>query len=409
TVTLNYQLPFVDGLGLKASINQYKRDIYNKQFNLPYEMTLFNTLGEHNHIVGDQAVGIRPREADEFLLSRYDKIERYQFNAQINYRKNFGDHSLDALLVYEQAEGDDLWFNGRRDEFISSDIDQIIGGSPDPGNSTVDGNQNQTARISYIGLVSYNYGQKYLLEASFRYDGSIIFAPDNRWGFFPSASAGWRISNEPFFNSGFIDDLMIRASVGLLGNDAVGDFQWLQSYDIVDGAIFDGPTFGLQPGVIANRAITWEKSLSYNAGVNATLWEGKMNLRLDLFRRDTYDILGSRQLSIPSTFGALLPDENYQKIDSKGFEIELGYNGQAGSSGDAVNYYVRGNFGYAVNEVIQLDEAENIRPYQSEIGRPTGGIFGYVATGILRTQADLDALPEGYTIEGNEPRLGMLN
>lgn len=409
TMTINYTIPFVKGLSAKAAINGYKRDVYNKQFNLPYNMTLFNTLGGHNHIVGDSVVGIRPRAADEFLLSRYDKGERYQLNAQLNYKRSFGSHNIDALLVYEQAEEDNVWFNGRRDNFISSAIDQIIAGSP--VNALVDGRQSQSARISYVGLASYNYAQKYLLEASFRYDGSVIFAPGHRWGFFPSASAGWRISDEPFFkdNIRFINDLKLRASVASIGNDAVGSFQWLQSYNIVDGAIFDNQTLGLQQGVLANRNITWEKSLSYNAGFDSRFLNNKMSLKLDLFYRHTYDILGSRQQSIPSTFGASLPDENYQEINSKGIDIEAGYNNQFGSSKNPFTYYIRGNFSYATNKVIRLDEAQNIRPYQSKIGRPVNGIFGYVATDILRTQADLDALPAGYTILGVKPQLGMLN
>src|SRR5690606_20960818 len=100
---------------------------------------------------------------------------------------------------------------------------------------------------------------------------------------------------------------------------------------------------------------------------------------------------------------------NYQEIDTKGFEIALGYNDAIGAGNSAFNYFFRGNFGYATNEVIQMDEAENIRPHESELGRPIidNDFFALVSAGILRTQADLDALPEGYTINGQEPRLGM--
>lgn len=407
TLTLNYTVPFVKGLSAKTSINRYKRNTYTKQFNLPYTMIVFNTTGQHNHIVGDSAVGIRPRAADQFLLSRNDREDNYQFNAQLNYKRSFGLHSIDALAVYEQAEGDDVWFNGRRDDFISPAIDQYVAGSP--VGSTVDGEQDQSARVSYVGLLSYNYAQKYLLEASFRYDGSVKFAPENRWGFFPSVSAGWRISDEPFFEKvGFINDLKLRASVGLLGNDAVGGWQWLQSFNIRDGAIFGGPTLGLEPGVLANRALTWEKSLTYNAGFDSRFWKDRMSMKLDLFYRHTYDILRSKQETLPSTLGADLPDENYAVINSKGFEVELGYNSKSASK-NQFNYYIRGNFGYSINKVIQTDEGQNIRPYQSQIGHNTGRIFGYIATGILRTQKDIDALPAGYTINGAPPQLGMLN
>ncbi len=110
-----------------------------------------------------------------------------------------------------------------------------------------------------------------MLEASFRYDGSVIFAPENRWGFFPSVSAGWVVSEESFFHRkfGFINYLKLRGSAGLLGNDAVGNFQWLQAYNIVTGAILNNQSYGLEPGALANKNITWEKSLSYNAGLDA--------------------------------------------------------------------------------------------------------------------------------------------
>lgn len=408
-VTLNYTVPFIKGLSAKTSINRYTRDANQKNFNLPYDMTLFNTTGTNNHIVGDNPVGPRPRAAVEFLNSRYDKFERYQFNAQVNYKRNFGKHGIDALAVYEQAEENFNNFNAQRNDFISPAIDQYIGGSA--VGSTAGGSESESARLSYVGLVSYNYAQKYMLEGSFRYDGSVIFAPENRWGFFPSVSAGWKVSSEPFFSKiNFIDELKLRASVGLLGNDQVGNFQWLQSYNIITGgSVFNTLQQGLQAGVLANRDITWEKSLTYNVGLDARFFDKKFNFKGDVFYRHTYDILGDREASVPSTLGASLPDENYREIDAKGFEIELGYENQTGSSKNALNYYIRGNFGYATNKVIRTNEAQNIRPYLAQTGHNIGRIFGYVATGVIRTDKDLQSLPAGYTILGVAPQLGMLN
>jgi TonB-linked SusC/RagA family outer membrane protein len=344
----------------------------------------------------------------EFLNSYSDKRERYQFNAQLNYKRNFGKHGLDALLVYEQAEETNIDFNGRRDGFISPVIDQYVGGSV--VGSSAGGGEEESGRLSYVGLISYNYAQKYLLEGSFRYDGSVIFAPENRWGFFPSVSAGWKVSNEPFFqNVKFINDLKLRASVGLLGNDAIDYYQWVQSYNIITGgAVFDDVQQGLQAGVLANRSVTWEKSRTYNAGLDARFLD-KMNFKIDVFKRHTYDILGDRKSSLPSTLGADLPDENYEVIDAHGFEVELGYDNSVGSAKNKLSYYIRGNFGYADNKVIVTDEGENIRPYQSQIGYNTGRIFGLIATDVIRTQEDLDKLPAGYTIMGVAPKLGMLN
>ena len=422
-ITLNYNVPFIRGLSFKTYLNKFRRDEYTKQLNLPYNMVVFNTLGGHNHIVGDSAVGLRARAADQYLRSEDEKLNRYQFNAQLDYKRNFGKHGIDAVLVYEQAESDNPSFYGREDNLLSSSLDQYIS-SQLP--TDVGGDENQSARISYVGIASYNYAQKYLLDGSFRYDASLNFPKYNRWSFFPSVSAGWRISQEPFFDKvNFINDLKLRASAALVGNDeAQGQFEYLRLYDITGGAVFNNSTLGIEPDVIPNPTLTWEKTLSYNTGLDASLFDNRMSFKLDMFYSHTYDILGSPQQSVPNTFGASLADSNWEKIDAKGFEIELGYNNKPGSK-NQLSYYVRGNFGFATTKITQVDEAQNLPSYWSAIGRPVGVqsngsmnrnglyskdmLFGYVATGILRTQADLDALPQGYTILGVKPQLGMLN
>jgi TonB-linked SusC/RagA family outer membrane protein len=412
---LEYQVPWVTGL--RASLAYYKgyTDSYEKQFNMPYDMTLFNTWGLHNHIIGDSAVGIRPRSAEEFLLTKNAPYNQYQLNAQVTYQHAFGRHAVDALFVYEQAASDTGWAQAQRDSFVTA-IDQYIAGSTAPENQRVSGTEAQTARLSYVGSVGYSYADRYYLQGSFRYDGSVIFAPGKRWGLFPSVSAGWRLSQEPFFKVPFINELKLRASYGMVGNDDVGAFQWTQKYVITTGAVFNNPTTGLAPGSLANPDITWEKSQSYNVGLDSRFWDNRMSLTFDLFNRHTYDILGDRQQAVTDLFGASLPDENWEVVNGHGFEVELGYTGGAAPEGGAVKYYVRGNVGYAANKVVKFNEAQGIRPYLSRIGRPTSGnpstdnlCFGYIATGILRTQADLDALPPGYTINGQTPQLGMLN
>ncbi len=136
-----------------------------------------------------------------------------------------------------------------------------------------------------------------------------------------------------------------------------------------------------------------------------------MVLKLDVFYRHTYDILETKIRSIPTTFGASLPDENYAEVNAKGIEVELSYHNAFGSGSNQVNYFVSGNFGYATNELVSYDEAEGIRLHLSGLGHPIGvqNTLGLIATDVIRTQADLDALPEGWTILGAKPLLGMLN
>ena len=180
----------------------------------------------------------------------------------------------------------------------------------------------------------------------------------------------------------------------------------MQRYNLNSGAYFGSLSNGVSASVIPNTEITWEKSLDIDYGFDMQILRNRLSLSVGGFYKHTYDILGDRLDSLPSTFGGTMPKENYATIDTKGFEIELSYKDKIG---DDFSYNISGNLGYAVNELITKDEAENIRPYKSELGYNTDRQMGYVATDIIRTQTELDALPEGYTIFGKKPELGMLN
>lgn len=407
-VALQYDIPFIKGLSLKLSYNRYERHTFIKRFSRPYDLYVFKTTGAHNHIPTNEIDYVKTRDDGNFLYEKYNNDNSYQLNAMVTYNKTFGKHDINALFVYEQYEGTNDWLDGQRNYFISSAVDQIFAGSSDPKNSTLNGSGSEGGRLSYVGRLGYTYDSKYLLEASFRYDGSVNFDPKHRWGFFPSASVAWRISEENFFknNIGFIDYLKLRGSVGLPGNDAVGGWQWMQRYNLNSGVYFGSLSNGVSASVIPNTEITWEKSLDIDYGFDMQILRNRLSLSVGGFYKHTYDILGDRLASLPSTFGGTMPKENYATIDTKGFEIEFSYKDKIG---DDFSYNISGNLGYAVNELITKDEAENIRPYKSELGYNTDRQMGYVATDIIRTQTELDALPEGYTIFGKKPELGMLN
>jgi TonB-linked SusC/RagA family outer membrane protein len=407
-ISLEYKIPWVEGLGVKLLYNKYNSSKFTKHFTRPFTVYNLKATGEHNQILLlDQIDVARSLNARDWINERYDAGDTYQLNGFINYNRTFGKHDVSAVLVYEQYEGFSDWFSAQRNFYISDAVDQLFAGSTDANDSTVDGRGSEDGRLSYAGRLNYSYADKYLLEASFRYDGSVRFAPEHRWGFFPSLSAAWRISEENFFkdNVRFIDRLKIRGSVGLLGNDLVGGWQWMQQYTFTPGVQYGSTTKGLQAGVVPNPYITWEKSLSYNGGLDIGFLDNHLTATVDAFYKHTYDVLGSRIATMPSSFGASMPSENYGVVDSKGFEVELGYTDNI----QDVTYYVKGTLGYATNKIVTMDEAENLRAYQSKIGRSTDAQMGYVYTDILRTQADLDALPDGYTIFGAKPELGMMN
>jgi TonB-linked SusC/RagA family outer membrane protein len=411
-IALQYNIPAVEGLSVKALYNLYNRQQFTKKFNIPQTLTVFKTTGEHGHIVTAEPTGDTwTRGGDGNLLDeRFDRNDSYQFNAFINYDRVFGDHSLSAVLIYEQSEGTTDWFKAATKNFINTAIDQFPAGSKNTSDFGVDGNGAEEGRLSYAGRLHYGYADKYLFELSARYDGSVKFAPARRWGFFPSASAAWRVSEEDFFrdNVSFIDYLKLRASVGLLGNDAVDGWQWMAKYSFDTGAEYGGAASGLKPGVLANPDITWEKSLTYDGGVDFAFLNSRLYAAINAYYKHTYDILGTRVKALPVTFGGkdMMAAENYGVVDSHGYELELGYTDRIG---DDFTWRAGGNVAWATNRIVERDEAENIRDFQSQRGLNLDRAWGYVFTDIIRTQADLDALPEGYTINGETPQPGMLN
>jgi TonB-linked SusC/RagA family outer membrane protein len=409
-IALQYNVPFIEGLSLKVSYNNYSRHQFIKEFNRPYTLYEFKMTGSHYHIMTDEPTGniISISGYGDWLNEKYISDRNYQLNGIINYDRRIGLHEINARVIYEQAEGFNDEFRAQTQYFISNAIDQLFAGSRDPKDFSIEGKGSETARMSYAGWFHYGYADRYMLEFSLRYDASLIFAPERRWGLFPSVSGAWRVSQEEFFknNVKFISNLKLRGSVALLGNDAIGGWQWMNRYAFDNGALYGNITKGIKPGTVPNPFVTWEKSLSYDGGLEAGFLNNRLTMEFGAFYKHTYDILGSRTNILPSTFGGDMPSENYGVMDTRGFEAELGYTDMIGKD---FTYRISGNMGYAVNKYIIKDEAENLPAYRSRIGQPTDRMRGYIYTDIIRTQADLDALPEGYTINGVAPRLGLLN
>lgn len=407
-----YKVPFVEGLKLKLQYNRTTNNSLTKRVSLPYTMYNFKSAGENGHLIdpSHEIVGSYEHKLENYVRKIESLRGDYQLNFFVTYNRTFGKHDVSGVFVYEQSEGNSESFDARRNNLITWTIPEFFAASSDAANSTVgSGSLSETGRLSYVGRVNYAYDEKYLVEAAFRVDGSTKFAPAKRWGFFPSISLGWRISSEPFWkkNVKFIDYMKLRGSVATLGNDAIGGWDWMPKYNIKTGAVFGSQSYGVEPGTIANEDLTWEKSTSYNIGFDSKWFNNHIDFSFEYFYRHTYDILDERAASVPTTFGASLPKENYSVIDSQGFEFELAYNGKYKD----FRYWLRGNFGYAKSWWVKRDEAANMRPYLSEIGQPVGRVWGYECTGIIRTQEQLDAIlaeNPNMTVLGQKPVLGML-
>ncbi|MES2894030.1 MAG: TonB-dependent receptor [Bacteroidota bacterium] len=426
SASLNYKIPAIEGLTLRAQYGTNTRTTLGKEYYVSYNLydfirennTPLTTSGVTKQAViftNDPTVSnpVRSIKNGNSLRLASDRIKSYQFNQSINYKRKFGKHDVDVLLLAEQSESD-------AENFFSSVEGQVIPGVDELWGFTTDrlffdhaSSSNETGRAGYLGRLNYAYDDKYMLEFVLRRDASPNFPQGSRWGSFPSLGLGWKISEEKFFrdNVKFVDDLKIRFQYGLTGNDLVGNYRYLERFTQTTGYLFGSTqTNGLNNNVVPNPNITWGKSLYKNLGFDGTFFNRKFNFAIDLYKRQDYDGLQQPSASVPTTFGIAIAEVNYSKVDSWGIEGGLTYNGKAGRD---FTYSIGANIGWTDNKVLQKYYGTQDTGWKYPIGRRTdSGIEGYQSTEIFRSQAQVDAFyakHPGWKINGDSLRVGYLN
>jgi TonB-linked SusC/RagA family outer membrane protein len=428
TFQLKYEIPGVKGLSAKATFAYNTDNGYTKAWrNAPY-IYYFKTAGTNNHIVTDQLDSNRSGGykiidqaqtagvgASTQLGESYYQKSNYQLNLMLNYEHSFGKHNISALGGYEQSAYRGHFSNTYANNFANPYYQQINGASPNSTDWSINGDQYQpTGFASYLGRIDYNYASKYLLSVTFRQDGSYVFAPEKRWGAFPSISAGWNISKEDFFSkyTKYLNFLKLRVSYGITGTDNTAPWQWQQTYNFnASSGNYLGSSLSPSTslGGTINPEITWERNRSYNIGLDFGAPQRLITGSIDYWYKKTTDILGARTASVPGTVGASLPAVNYGSAAAQGLELSLSHEKHVG------DFYYRVNVNWAVsdNKYLKVDQAASVRNYQDLLGQPINGvIYGYQSEGIIRTQQDVDNILKtngaNFTIFGNKPQPGML-
>ena len=409
-IRIDYDLPFIDGLSTSLMAN-YSFDSRNqKNFVIHNRSYLFQQGSASNPYVPGP---IDPTSLNVHNLSRsFEGIDEsanfgdnYQLNWFLNYEKAIGDHMFAGTVIYEQSAFTGKMFNGSADELLTSSVDQIFAASTDTQRRYFSGSESASGRASWIGRTRYEYLSKYIAEFSFRYDGSYRFPKDTRWGFFPSGSFAWRISEENFVDIPSLSEFKLRGSVGTTGDDNVAAFQFQNNFVPSTGYVFGNTLFnGIRAGTPPNPNITWAKMIAYNFGFDFGLFNDRLVGSFDYFQNHRYDLLRQRIRVIPGTYGAPLSDENYAEIDVSGVELSINYRNSIGR----FNYTIGGNLGYAKDKVVVIDEPVGLEDWRTAIGHPINRIWGYRSNGIIRDQATLNQLPEGFTQFGREPMLGAI-
>ena len=317
-----------------------------------------------------------------------------------NYRNTFRSSEVTARYKFNVSKLEASVFAGISQEYNKYDQDYFIKydlvdpslGAIDAGmtNGSITGNYNEWAMRSYFGRVNLNWDNRYLLEANLRADGSSKFAPGHRWGYFPSISAGWRISEEKFMRgtSSWLNQLKLRASYGSLGNNATTSYYMYQSLFATANYILNGNIAGgLAQTVLANPALTWEKTYMTNIGVDYAFLNNRLSGSVDIYNKDTKGILIS--LPAPLEHGtSVVPNQNAGEVNNKGVEFDIRWNDNIGK----VSYNVGFNMGVVTNKVtkFQGDVSSISGVYKTQEGKPINQLYVITVDRIVRDRSDLD-------------------
>ncbi|EHQ28728.1 TonB-dependent receptor plug [Mucilaginibacter paludis DSM 18603] len=303
----------------------------------------------------------------------------------LQYTKTIQKHTFTALAGYSQEANRDNWIQASRDNFPSNLLYELNAGAAT--NMQSSGSASEWALRSYFGRVNYDFAGKYLFEANARYDGSSRFPENNRWGFFPSVSAGWRVSEESFIKDNFnwIDNLKLRASWGELGNQNISNYPYQNAISLGQNYTFGGSLVsGAAVTTLSNINIKWETTKVTDIGLDLDVFKGKLSMTLDYFDKTTSDILYN--VPVSSVLGLTPSEVNAGAMKNTGFEVMLKYNTAIG------NFHIGAspNFSYVNSRVTKI--AGNIQQDISAglfVGQSLNPIYGYVADGIFKDAADV--------------------
>jgi TonB-linked SusC/RagA family outer membrane protein len=384
--SLKYDVPFVEGLSAKALFSYLGNLKETKAFSKVYHLYSYDkTTDTYNKTY---TVGVPAS------LTRRDDIGTQNFlQFRLDYQRTFAQkHTVSAFLAYEQREDLTDYVSAFR-QFDIDALDQLNAGRD--LNKTNAGSASELANVSYIGRLNYDYLSKYMVNLTFREDGSAKFYKDKRWGFFPGAEVAWRISEESFLKDSHsaLSNLKLRLSYGKTGDDRVAAFQYLTGYNYPSGSTY---LFGsdvvksIVSTGMSNEEFTWYTSEIYNAGVDASYRNGLLEASLDVFYRKRDGLLAYRSVSLPNTFGASMPQENLNSDNYRGFELTLGHNNQVGD----FRYSVKGNMSFtrARNQYIeQADPANSFLDWKNNRSdRWTNIAYGYVCVGPFQSYEDIN-------------------
>ena len=422
--SLSYDFGWSDVLkGLKLrfsyskSINNDKTNQYGSSFTL-YQMTKRYGSGAHMYTPtsGDDSsidylssANFNPITWNNgnMLYRTMTRTDNYQMNFTAQYARDFGKHHVNALFSIEKSEAESEYLQGQRENPYPFTTGQY--NSAD-GEMTTVFTRSESGTLSYIGRLNYAYADRYLFEFLLRSDASTKFAPQNYWGTFPAISAGWVISEEPWFQKSkslsWIDFLKVRASWGLTGRDNLAAWQWMRIYaqDANRGPVFgtgvsndsgNRITFNKNNSAV-NEDVHWDKSYKTNVGLDFQVLNKRLAINVDYYYEKNREMLLNLAQEIPTTIGTQTASQNRGEINNWGWEVGITWRDKIGKD---FKYRVTLNTGYSDNEVLMMDWVTNYLYRQITYGHRTDvGSWGMQCIGMFRSFQDIEEYFEKYNI-----------
>lgn len=320
--------------------------------------------------------------------------ESYVWEVQnlLTYVRTFGKHSLNALLGVSYEKGDGYQFDASKTDFPNNDL-QVLGAGNTLG-AINGGYVDPYSLTSQFGRINYSYNDRYLFQANIRRDGSSVFAPGKQQGIFPSFSAGWRVSQEPFMKQlKAVSNLKIRGSWGQLGNANIPAYSWISTIDVTGGAVFGNPQTrqpAYFPNQMSNENVKWETTTTTDIGLELGLFNDRITFEGDVYNKKTTDML--LDATIPFTAGFTSgPVVNIGEVQNKGWEVLLRYQDNIGD----FNYSASVNLSHNQNKLVNLGGVKSMLtgPLKSDEGLPLYTYWGFQTDGIWRTRDEINANP----------------
>lgn len=373
-----YQLPFNIKYNLQVGISKYDY----KRVRFAPEVFTYQVKTLAPFRISFDGVNTRHTRNDD-----ENNMNKTIFNT-LGWGEKFNKHEVQLLLgfSYEDFFSSNFW--AQREGYLGNELSELNAGSNNP---TVGGTSSKSVLMSYFGRANYVFNNRYLLEANFRYDGSSRFAKGNRWGLFPSFSAGWRINEEEFLKEvTWINALKLRASWGQLGNERISMFRYVDLMNSGTRYPFNGsPNAGASVTAYNDPSITWETTTMSNIGLDATLFDGKIDFSFELFNKRTSGIL--REVELPQQVGNLTgPIRNIGTVENKGFELGLSYKNKWQGFG----YEIFGDITKVDNKIVDLKGQTIINGmFILKEGYPIDSYYMLNSIGIFQSQQEVDNSP----------------